>query len=270
MTAIVRSVALVLGGTIAGVVAAEEPRPPALEGVAFEQRLDAQVPLELTFVDERGETVVLRDLVGGRPTILNFVYYECPMLCTLVVNGLISSLRAVPLDIERDFRVVTISIDPKETPALAAAKKKNVMGELNLPVASEGWRFLTGDEASVRRLADSVGFEYRYEPETDQYAHASGLVVLTPAGRVSRYLFGIEYAPRDVRLALVEASSGKIGSLAEKLLLFCYEYDPATARYSVALLRIVRLGGVLTLGSLLTFVFLARRRELRRARGSAA
>jgi protein SCO1/2 len=250
--------------------AAEEPVPTGLDGVGIDQRLDAQIPMDLAFKDENGKTVVLRDRIGGKPTILNFVYYECPMLCTLVINGLISSMRVLAFDAGKEFNVVTVSIDPKETPDLAAAKKRNVLAEYGRPTAIEGWSFLTGDEASIRSLADAVGFRYKYDPETDLWAHASGLVVVTPSGKVARYFFGIEYAPRDLRLALVEASQNKIGTLADAVMLFCYQYDPEKGRYSAAALNLIRLGAVLTVLSIASFIFLARRHEARGAPGPAA
>lgn len=245
---------------------AVEPLPAELTGVTIEQRLDAQLPLDLVLRDEQGREIALRELIDGKPTILNLVYYDCPMLCTLVVNGLVSSLRAVSLDPGRDFRIVTLSIDPRESAALAAAKKQNVLAEYGRPGAEAGWRFLTGDEASIRRLAEAVGFAYRWDPKSATYAHASGIVILTPTGRVARYFFGVEYAPRDVKLALQEASANRIGSLADRVMLFCYRYDPTTSKYGVAALRLVRLGGVVTVLALAGFIFLARRRELRQAR----
>ncbi len=245
---------------------AAEPLPAELTGVTIEQRLDAQVPLDLVFRDELGREVSLRALIDGKPTILNFVYYDCPMLCTLVVNGLVSSLRAVSFDAGSEFRVLTLSIDPREGPALASAKKANVLEEYGRAGSDGGWRFLTGDEASIRRLSDTVGFSYRWDPVSKTFAHASGIMVLTPAGRVSRYFFGVEYAPRDVKLALLEASQSKIGSLADRLMLFCYRYDPATSKYGLAALRLVRTGGVLTVVALAAFIYLARRRETRQAR----
>ena len=238
--------AAALCGLLAFPARAGEGVPPGLDGVGIVQRLDAQLPLDLAFRDETGKRVVLGDLVGGKPTILNLVYYECPMLCTLVVNGLVSSMRVMAFSAGNEFNVVTLSIDPSETPELAAAKKKAVLAEYGRPTAETGWRFLTGDDASIRSVADAVGFEYRYDAQTRLYSHASGIMVLTPEGRVSRYFFGIEYAPRDLRLALVEASRGKIGTMADAMMLFCYHYDPKQGRYSVAALNLVRLGGVLT------------------------
>ncbi len=249
---------------------AEDPLPSQLEGVGIDQHMDAQVPVDLTFRDETGKTVVFGDLLGGKPTILNLVYYECPMLCTLVLNGLLSSLRALPFEVGKEFNIVTLSIDPGEGPELAAAKKKNVLAEYRRVGAEAGWRFLTGDEASIRRLAGAVGFRYTYDEETDLYAHAAGIVILTPRGKVARYFYGIDYAPRDVRLALIEASQNKIGTVVDQLLLFCYQYDPKSGKYSAATMKLVRTGAILTVLALVTFILLARRREARHARGAAA
>lgn len=243
--------------------------PPALEGVGLEQRLDAQLPLDLELRDESGASVRLGDLIGDRPVILNLGYYECPMLCGLVLNGLVSSLRALPFDVGREFGVVTVSIDPRETAALAAAKKQTVLEAYGRAGAERGWRFLTGDEPSVRRLADAVGFRYSYDAATDSFAHAAGIMVVTPGGKLSRYLYGVSYTPRDVRLALVEASQNRIGSLADQMLLFCYRYDPHSGKYGATLLNLVRTGGVATVLGLTAYVLLALWRERWRARASA-
>jgi protein SCO1/2 len=241
----------------------EAARPPGLEEVGIAQRLGESVPMDLSLVDEDGRPVRLGDLLGGKPAILSLVYYDCPMLCTLVLDGLVSSLRTISLDVGTEFRVITVSIDPEETPALAAAKKDTVLAAYGRAGAATGWRFLTGDATSIRRLADAVGFRYRYDPATGEFAHASGVTVLTPEGRIARYLLGIAYAPRDVRLALVEASRGEIGSLADHLLLYCYRYDPATGRYGASVLLLVRALGIATVAGLTVFVIRSRRREAR-------
>jgi len=243
--------------------------PKDLEGVAIEQKLGAGVPLDLRFRDESGREVTLREALGGKPVVLNLAYYECPMLCTLVTNGLLASLRTLSFDVGKEFRVVTLSIDPRETPELAAAKKKSVLAEYGRADAAAGWSFLTGDEASIRALADAVGFRYRYDERNDVYAHAAGILVLTPEGKVARYFYGIDFAPRDLRLALVEASDGKIGSLTDQVLLFCYQYDPHSARYTAAALNLVRGGAVVTVVCLAAFIFLARRRDSSAARRAA-
>ncbi len=255
---------LVVLATVLAPARGEEPRPRPLEGVGIEQHLDGQVPLDLAFRDESGRTVRLADLVRGKAIVLNLVYYKCPMLCTLVVNGLLSSFRALSFEVGREFDVITVSIDPRETAELAAAKRQSVLREYGRAGAELGWHFLTGDGEAVRRLTDAVGFHYAYDPETDTFAHASGVMVLTPRGRLSRYFYGVEYAPRDMRLALVEASENRIGSVADQVLLFCYHYDPRTGRYSAATLDLVRAGGVLTVLSIAAYVLAAWRREGRR------
>lgn len=239
-------------------------KPVGLEGVGIEQKLGAQVPMDLTLRDEAGRPVRLGDLFGGKPVVLNLVYYRCPMLCTLVVNGLLSSFRALPFHVGEEFRVVTVSIDPRETADLAAAKKRTVLAEYGRAVAEDGWRFLTGDAEAIERLAATVGFQYSYDAQTQTFAHASGIMILTPQGKVSRYFYGVEYAPRDVRLSLIEASENRIGSLADQVLLFCYRYDPKMGRYSVAALNLVRVGGILTVLSIAAYVLIARRREAAR------
>jgi protein SCO1/2 len=250
---------------------ADTGRPDALRDVAFDQRLGAQVPRDLPFRDETGATVTLGDYLGDRPVFLVPAYYECPMLCTLVLNGVVSALRALPFDIGREFRVVTVSFNPHETSALAAAKKATYLREYRRPGADAGWHFLVGDETSIRPLMEAIGFRYAWDPAAKQYAHATGIVLLTPGGRLSHYFYGVEFVPRDLRLALVEASNERIGSVVDQLLLFCFHYDPATGRYSRVALNAVRVGGVLTLVALGTFVVVMLRRERRRparARGS--
>jgi protein SCO1/2 len=234
-------------------------QPP--NGVKFEQHLDAQVPLDATFRDAQGETVRLRDCLDGKPAVLALVYYECPMLCTLVLNGLVRSLKACPLEVGKDFRVIAISIDPGETPALAREKKSSY-AKLYGGGSEAGWRFLTGEEDQIRRVADAVGYCYRYVAERDEYAHPAGLVILTPGGRAARYLYGVEYPSRDLRLALVEASKGEIGTAVDELLLVCFHYDPATGRYGFAIITALRVGGALTVLVLAWLIWrLARRRR---------
>jgi protein SCO1/2 len=237
------AVGVVLGA--AGRAGAEVPTP--LREVSFDQKLDQQVPLDLEFRDDTGGRVRLRDSFDGKPVILVLAYYRCPKLCNEVLNGLVRSLLDVPLDLGRDFNVVTVSFDPREQPELAAAKKAHYLERYGRARDARAWRFLTGEEEPIRRLADSVGFRYRYDPRTDQYAHASGIVVLTPDGRTSRYFYGIKFAPRDLRLGLVDASGGKIGSPVDRVLLYCFHYDPSVGKYGVTIMNLVRLGGVLTM-----------------------
>ena len=241
--------------------------PTALSKVSFEQRLNEQLPLDLEFKDESGRTVKLGEYFGRKPVVLTFVYYECPMLCTQVLNGLESSLRVINESIGQEFDVVTVSFDPKETPVLAAGKKKAYLERYKRPSAEKGWHFLTGDQASIAALTQAAGFNYSWDEASHQFAHASGIVVTTPTGKVSRYFFGIDYSPRDVKFALIESSNERIGTLAERLLLYCYHYDPATGDYGFMAMRAVRVGGAVTLAALVGFVFVSIRRE-RRATGT--
>jgi protein SCO1/2 len=234
---------------------AADTRPPMLRDVGVTQRLNEQVPLDLRFRDESGNEVRLGDYFGDKPVILTLVYYECPMLCTLVLNGLVSSLRALSFDVGEQFSIVTVSFDPKETPALAAEKKRTYLDEYRRPGAADGWHFLTGDAEAIAALTRAVGFEYRYDAERDEYAHAAAIEVLTPAGKIARYFYGVEYAPRDLRFALIEATEERIGSAVDELLLYCYHYDPSTGRYSAAVMNFVRLGGALTVIGIGAFVF---------------
>lgn len=221
--------------------------PPQLRGVGIDQRLNNQVPLDLKFRDETGQTVTLSSYFGKKPVILSLVYYSCPMLCTMAENGLLNALRDVKFNVGEQYEVVTVSIDPTETPEMAMGKKAVYVGLYGRPHAKQGWHFLVGDEPSIRALAQAVGFHYNYIPETRQFAHATGIVVLTPQGKVSRYFYGILYPSRDIRLALVEASSEKIGNPVDAVLLYCCEYNPTTGKYSVVISRILKIAGVFTL-----------------------
>jgi protein SCO1/2 len=234
--------------------------PPQLKEIGIDQNLDAQVPLDLTFRDESGTPVQLEKYFHkGKPVILTLVYYECPMLCTLVLNGLTSSLRTLSFDVGKQFEIVTVSFNPNESPQLAAGKKRTYLDEYRRPDADQGWHFLTGEPAAIETLARSVGFRYRYDPDVKQFAHAAAIMVLTPSGRVARYFYGVEYAPRDLRLGLIEAAENRIGNPVDQLLLYCFHYDPATGKYSAAVLNIVRLGGALTVLSLIGFVVMSGR-----------
>lgn len=235
--------------------------PAALRGVDFEQRLGEPLPLDAVFTDSDGTSRRLGDYFGQRPVIVALVYYECPMLCNLLLNGVVKSLRAVDFDAGNTFDVVVVSFDPRETTNLAAAKKTNYLKSYGRDGAAAGWHFLTGDEANIGRLTEAVGFRYVYNEERDEFAHSAGIVMATPEGEISRYFYGIEFPPRDLRLGLVEAADSKIGTLVDQVLLFCFHYDPATGRYSVATLNAVRVGGVLTVAGLLTFMLAALRRE---------
>ena len=222
--------------------------------VGIDQRLGERVSLDTPFVDESGRAVVLGDAFGDRPVVLVFVYNRCPMLCTQVLNGLVRSLRPIDLDPGEDFEIVTVSIDPKETTELAARKKAAYVADYGRSGAEDGWRFLVGTEDSIRKLTREVGFRYVYDPATDEYAHASGFVVLTPEGVLSRYFYGIENAAGDVRLAIVESSEGRVGSLVDQLLLLCWHYDPTTGRYGFAILSALRILGALTVTGIAALV----------------
>lgn len=259
------------GGAPAGVAAAE--RPAALREVGFDQKLDEQVPLDLMFRDESGQNVRLRDVVGGRPALLQLSYYHCPMLCPLVLSGLVSSLKPLALTAGKDFDVVVVSIDPAETPAQALERKRDALGRYERPGSEAGWHFLTGSADSIARLTRAVGFRYAWDDQSRQFAHAAGVILLTADGHVSRYFFGAEFSPRDLRLGLVEASDNRIGSLVDQVLLFCFHYDPALGRYSAAALTGVRAAGVLTVLAIIGFIGWSLRREMRarpRAEGRPA
>jgi protein SCO1/2 len=237
--------------------------PPALRDVKIEQKLDQQLPLDLTFKDESGRPVKLRQYFGQRPVVLSLVYYDCPMLCTQVLNGMVTSFRVLPFQMSKEYDVVTISFDPRETPALASAKKKVYVGYLPDAMqsnAQNGWHFLTGDPDSIKEITDAVGFRYHYDEATKQFAHASAIMVATPQGKLSRYYYGIDYSARDLRLGLIESAQNKIGSPVDQLLLYCYHYDPATGKYGAVVMNIVRLGGLLTVIGILAMVLLLRRR----------
>ena len=243
--------------------------PGALAGVNIEQRLDQQVPLDVSFRDEAGRAMPLASFFeSGKPVILALVYYRCPMLCTEILTGLESSLKAVSLDAGKDFNVVSISFDPKDTPELAAAKKQMYLKRYNRPNAANGWHFLTGDAANIKALTDAVGFHYKYDPATEQFAHASAIMILTPEGRISKYFYGVDYAPRDLRLGLVEASQEKIGTAVDQILLYCYHYDPTTGKYGAIAINILRgAGGAFVLvGGAILLVFFRRDARARNGR----
>ena len=243
-------------------------KPKALEGVTYAQRLGEQVPADLAFVDETGKAVRLGDYFGTRPVVLALAYYECPMLCTQVLSGMTAGLKGLTFDAGQEFEVVVVSIDPGEGPGLAAAKKASYVAHYDRDETAGAWHFLTGRKAEIDRLARTVGFSYTYDEKTDQYAHAAGLSILTPDGKIARYLFGIDFAPRDLRLSIVEANDRKVASPVDTLLLYCYHYDPATGAYGLMVMRIVRIAGVLFLLAMVTGFVVLRRRERRGLYGS--
>jgi protein SCO1/2 len=254
--------------TASGIVPAREPpgTPAQLRGVGIDQRLNEQVPFDLVFRDESGAKVRLGQYFGGKPVILVLAYYRCPRLCTLVLNGLVYALLDVAMNIGDDFEIVTVSFDPRETPQMAAAKKKVYVDRYGRPGAAAGWHFLTGEAPAIQKLTEVVGFRYAYDAEKDQFAHASGVMVLTPRGKLFRYFYGIEFSARDLRLGLVEASENRTGTPVEQVLLFCFQYDPTSGQYGLAVMNFVRLGGVLSLLALVIFILSMWRRERRRAR----
>ena len=244
-------------------------RPELLKEVGIDQKLNDSIPLNLTFRDEHGNPVELAQYFGSKPVILSLVYYNCPMLCTQVLNGLDRSLQLIPMEIGKDFNVVTVSIDPTERPVLAEAKQVMYAGMYGRPGAVQGWHFLTGDEPQIKQLADSVGFRYAYDPDSKQYAHASAIMLLTPEGKISRYFYGITYPSRDLRLGLDEASEGKIGSPVDQVLLFCYHYDPHTGKYGLIVSRVIQISGFLTIliGGILLIVLFRGENDTLRGRG---
>jgi protein SCO1/2 len=240
--------------------------PPALQNVGFEPQLNAQIPLELSFRDETGRGVQLREYFGQKPVVLAFVYYGCPMLCNQVQQGVVGTLRMLSFNPGRDYEVVFISFDSRETPEMAAEKKKAALAHFRRPETDSGWHFLTGSQESIDAATHAANFRYNFSVKTNLFAHASGVMVLTPDGRISRYFYGVEYPGRDMRLGLVEASAGKIGTPIDHVLLFCYEYDPTAATYSAAILKIIRLGGVLTILCIVGGILIFRRRDIRSQR----
>jgi protein SCO1/2 len=229
-----------------------------LQNVGIEQHLNGQVPPDLAFVDDTGRTVKLGDYFGKKPLILNLVYYNCTMLCGEALAGLTGAMKMVKFDVGNEFDVLTVSFNPQETPAIAAAKKQDYLKRYGRPGAASGWHFLTGPAESINALTTAVGFQYQYDPKINQYAHATAIMVLTPQGRISRYFYGVDYPPKDLRMGLVEASQGKIGNAVDQVLLYCYHYDPATGKYGAVVSNILRLGAGLTilmLGVLLFILF---------------
>lgn len=235
--------------------------PTALREIGFDQNIDQKLPLDATFRDESGQTVTLGSYYGKRPVLLAFIYYECPMLCTQVLNAMTATISTMSLTAGKDFELVLVGIDPRETPAQAAAKKTEYLRRYKREGAEAGWHFLTGEDTEIKRVANAAGFRYAWDEQTQQYAHPTGIIVTTTDGRLARYLFGIEYGPRDLNLSLVEASEGKVGSFADQLLLYCYHYDPMTGRYGLYVMRTLRVAGVATVLLIGTFIVVMVRRE---------
>jgi protein SCO1/2 len=268
-----RAALIAVALTVAATAAAQQAPPPQgldpnpealpaqLREVGFDQRIGEPVPLDLRFRESDGREVTLGELFDGKPVALALVYYECPMLCQMTLEGLARSLKGINFDVGQEFDVVVVSFDPGETPEIAAVAKQRALDRYGRAGTEDGWHFLTGQPDAIRRLTDAVGFRYVYEPERDDYAHAAGLVLVTPEGQVARYFFGIEYPPKDMRLGLVEAGEGQLGNPVDQLLLYCFHYDPAIGRYSAVAMNIVRLGGLLTLLALGIFIAVMVRRD---------
>ena len=239
-------------------------RPPGLQFVGIEQHLNAEVPGDLTFRDELGNPVKLGDYFGhGRPVILNLGYYQCPMLCSELLQGLVGSMKALTFDLGRDFDIVTLSFDPRETTDMAAAKKRDIMKRYGRPNTGQGWHFLTGQADQINALTSAVGFQYQFDSKTEQYAHATAIVIFTPDRHIAEYFYGVEFSPKDLRLGLVQAGQGKIGNLTDAVLLYCYHYDPRTGKYGAIVSNVLKLGGLATLLILGTFMFVMFRADRR-------
>ncbi|HYL79844.1 MAG TPA: SCO family protein, partial [Candidatus Acidoferrum sp.] len=235
-------------------VHAHEALPAILKEVRFDQRLGEQVSPDLVFRDETGRAVRLGDYLGSTPIILSLVYYNCTTLCPMILDGLVRSLTPVSFDIGKQFAMLTVSFDPRDTPAQAAAKKAEYVRRYHRPGAAEGWHFLTGEEAAIRQLTQAVGFRYLYDEKTDQFAHAAGILMLTPQGKVARYFYGFDFSPRDLRLGLIETAANTIGTPIDQVLLFCYHYDPLTGQYGLIVMNVLRLAGLATVLALGGFI----------------
>jgi protein SCO1/2 len=223
-------------------------RPPGLQFVGIEQHLNAQIPAGLEFRDALGNPVKLDDYFGhGRPVILNLGYYQCPMLCSELLEGLVGSMKALKLQLGEDFDVVTLSFDPRETTEMAAAKKRDIMKRYGRANSAGGWHFLTGQPDQIKALTDAVGFQYQFDPKTGQYAHATAIVLLTPDRHIAEYFYGVEFSPRDLRLGLVQAGQGKIGNITDTVLLYCYHYDPRAGKYGAVISNVLKIGGLATI-----------------------
>jgi protein SCO1 len=245
-------------------------RPPGLKNVGIEQHLNEQIPPDLTFRDETGKTVRLGDYFGNKPMILNLVYYQCPMLCGEVLSGLDSALRVLKFDVGKEFDVLTVSFDARETPQMATAKKAEYLKRYGRSGADQGWHFLTGPQESIDSLTKAAGFQYEFNKETNQFAHATAIMILTPEGKISQYYYGVEFAPKDLRLGLIQASNNKIGTVVDQVLLYCYHYNPETGKYGAVITRILRLSAAATmLGIGLLIVVMSRRGSSAHRKGAS-
>jgi protein SCO1/2 len=236
-------------------------KPGLLKKVGIDQRLNAQVPLDLMFTDDSGRDIRLGELFGKRPVVLALVYYECPMLCTQVLNGAVSALSVLTFDVGKEYDVIAVSVNPKEGPGLAAQKKKAYLERYKRPGSADGWHFLTGKEENIKQLAAAVGFRYAFDEAIQQYAHGAGIEILTPRGVIAKYFYGIEFSPRDLKFGLIEASDERIGTVVDSALMLCYHYDPSTGKYGAVAIGAVRIGAVATMLAVFTFLFVSLRRE---------
>jgi protein SCO1/2 len=237
------------------------PPPQILNNIGIDQNLKQQLPLDLPFKDEAGRDVKLSEYFGKKPVILSLVYYECPMLCTETLNGMVSAFKVLKFDVGQEFEVVTVSFDARETPALAAEKKKNYLRQYGRPGAEQGWHFLTGPQTSIDAVTKAVGFHYAWDQKTQQFAHATALMLLTPDGKLAQYYYGVEFSPRDLRFGIIEASQGKTGTVVDQVLLYCFHYDPRSGKYGAVITRVVQLAGGITVLLLGGFMFLMFRLE---------
>ncbi|MDP3981465.1 MAG: SCO family protein [Chlamydiota bacterium] len=240
---------------------AEKRQDDILSRIGIDQRLNEMLPLDAMLYDEEAQPVKLSRYFGEKPVILTLVYYECPMLCTQVLSGLVTCLRALPFKVGKEFSILTVSFDPGEKSSLALEKKKNYLQELHQAGAQEGWHFLTADQPSIDAITQAVGFRYDYDAKTDQFAHASAIMVITPNGKISKYFYGIEYAPRDLKFAILEASNNKIGSFQDRVLLYCYHYDPVTGKYGLSIMNLIRVAGGMTVVAIGLFIITMLRRD---------
>ena len=273
LVAVLSCCAFAQGAEPTGVVATPpNVKPKGLENVGIEQHLNQQLPLDLQFRDEAGKTVRLGDYFGSKPVVLSFVYYRCPMLCPELLVGLESALKVLSFNVGEQFQIITVSFDPRDTPELAAAKKADILSRYKRPGAVEGWHFLTGSQESISALTKAAGFGYEYDEKNGQFAHATAIMVATPNGKLAQYFYGVDFPPRDLRLALIQASNEKIGNIADAVILYCFHYDPVTGKYNAIIGRVLQLAGgftVLSLGGALLFLFLRGSDHDHRRQGNA-
>jgi protein SCO1 len=255
------AVLILILGMFSNTALAQLQLPEGVRNVGIDQRLNEQLPLDIEFRNEEGRLVSIGEFFRDKPVVLSLVYHECPMLCSEVLEGMLRAFRVLRFDIGKEFDVLTVSFNPREDAPLAKAAKESYLRRYKREGAAEGWHFLTGDQTSIDRLTKAVGFRYRYDAQKNQYAHAGGIMVLTPQGRLSRYFYGIEFAPKDLRLGLIEASQNKIGSIVDQVLLFCYHYDPVTGKYGLVILTTMRIVGVVFVLGLAAYVVVMLRRE---------